>query len=152
MNIHVFQFVMPLSKQEEFFVPEFCEEQVSIATTEFSTQAPSETNKSYLTGFDETGSVSGAGSVHEDSNLDISASGIRHTPDRRVKEDFGGDDQISLESESEGFTTEEDEQVDRVFIKPTKPAPRRKQLSQKRISGSNSDFIKDNEIVDRYVL
>ena len=151
MKIHVFQFVMPLSKQEEFFVPEFCEEQVSIATTEFSTQAPSETNKSYLTGLDETGSVSGAGSVHEDSNLDVSASGIRHTPDRRVKEDFGGDDQISLESESEGFTTEEDEQVDRVFIKPTKPAPRRKQLSQKRKSGSNSDFIKDNEIVDRYI-
>ena len=27
---------MPLSKQEEYFVPEFCEEQVSIATTEFS--------------------------------------------------------------------------------------------------------------------
>ena len=27
---------MPLSKQEEFFVPEFCDEQVSIATTEFS--------------------------------------------------------------------------------------------------------------------
>ena len=30
------KFIMPLSKQEEFFVPEFCEEQVSIATTEFS--------------------------------------------------------------------------------------------------------------------
>ena len=30
------EFVMPLSKQEEFFVPEFCEEQESIATTEFS--------------------------------------------------------------------------------------------------------------------
>ena len=30
------KFMMPLSKQEDFFVPEFCEEQVSIATTEFS--------------------------------------------------------------------------------------------------------------------
>ena len=30
------EFIMPLSKQEEYFVPEFCEEQVSIATTEFS--------------------------------------------------------------------------------------------------------------------
>lgn len=30
------EFVMPLSKQEEFFVPEFCDEQISIATTEFS--------------------------------------------------------------------------------------------------------------------
>jgi hypothetical protein len=30
------EFMMPLSKQEEFFVPEFSEEQVSIATTEFS--------------------------------------------------------------------------------------------------------------------
>ena len=29
-------FIMPLSKQEDFFVPEFCEEQVSIATTEYS--------------------------------------------------------------------------------------------------------------------
>ena len=27
---------MPLSKQDDFFVPEFCEEQESIATTEFS--------------------------------------------------------------------------------------------------------------------
>ena len=35
---------MPLSKQEEFFVPEFCEEQVSIATTEFSTQPDQESN------------------------------------------------------------------------------------------------------------
>lgn len=30
------EFIMPLSKQEEFFVPEFQEDQVSIATTEFS--------------------------------------------------------------------------------------------------------------------
>merc|ERR1712243_276000 len=30
-------FMMPLSRQEEFFVPEFCEEQISIATTEMST-------------------------------------------------------------------------------------------------------------------
>lgn len=30
------EFIMPLSKQEDFFVPEFCDEQVSIATTEFS--------------------------------------------------------------------------------------------------------------------
>ena len=35
---------MPLSKQEEFFVPEFCEEQVSIATTEFSTHPDQESN------------------------------------------------------------------------------------------------------------
>ena len=140
---------MPLSKQEEFFVPEFCEEQVSIATTEFSTQAPSETNKSFLTGLDETGSVSGTGSIHEDSNLDVSSPIIRRTPDRRVKEDFGGEDQISLESESEGFTTEDDEQVDGVFIKPTKPAPRRKRCSQKREIDDNSEFIKDNEIFDR---
>ena len=38
------EFVMPLSKQEEFFVPEFCEEQVSIATTEFSTHPDQESN------------------------------------------------------------------------------------------------------------
>ena len=30
------KFMMPLSKQEDFYVPEFCEETVSIATTEFS--------------------------------------------------------------------------------------------------------------------
>jgi len=38
------EFIMPLSKQEEFFVPEFCEEQVSIATTEFSTHPDQESN------------------------------------------------------------------------------------------------------------
>ena len=87
-------------------------------------------NKSCFTGIDDTGSINDSGSIHNDSHLDISSTNPRHTPDRRVKEDFG-DDQISLESESEGFTTEEDEQIDRVFIKPTKPAPRRKRLSQK---------------------
>ena len=30
------EFIMPLSKQDEFFVPEFQDDQVSIATTEFS--------------------------------------------------------------------------------------------------------------------
>ena len=139
---------MPLSKQEEFFVPEFCEEQVSIATTEFSTHAPSETNKSYLAGIDDTGSVSGTGSIHEDSHLDISSSDIQQTSDRRVKEDFGGDDQISLESESEDLTAEEDEEPDRVFIKPTRPAPRRKCSSQKRVIGNNGEPIKEYVYVD----
>ena len=43
------EFIMPLSKQEEYFVPEFCEEQVSIATTEFSNhpdQEPEDDQKS----------------------------------------------------------------------------------------------------------
>jgi len=121
---------MPLSKQEEFFVPEFSEEQVSIATTEFSTHAPSDANKSWAAGMDETGSVSGAGSIHGDSQLNFSStSDMRHTPDKRVKEDFGG------ESESEDITTEEEEgdEQDQVFVKPTKPAPRKK-LATKRIS------------------
>lgn len=34
--------MMPLSKQEEFFVPEFSEEEVSIATTEMSTNSKRE--------------------------------------------------------------------------------------------------------------
>ncbi len=33
------QFMMPLSRQEEWFVPEFSEEEVSIATTEMSTDS-----------------------------------------------------------------------------------------------------------------
>ena len=139
---------MPLSKQEEFFVPEFCEEQVSIATTEFSTHAPSEMNKSCFTGIDDTGSINDSGSIHNDSYLDISSTNPRHTPDRRVKEDFG-DDQISLESESEGFTTEEDEQIDRVFVKPTKPAPRRKRLSQKPENDDIRENNKDNEVCEQ---
>ena len=116
---------MPLSTQEEFFVPEFSEEQVSIATTEFSTHAPSEANKSWAAGMDDTGSVSGAGSIHGDSQLNFSStSDMRHTPDKRVKEDFGG------ESESEDITTEEEEESDQVFVKPTKPAPRKKHATK----------------------
>ena len=62
---------------------------------------------------------------------------------------YFGDDQISLESESEGFTTEEDEQIDRVFIKPTKPAPRRKRLSQKPENDDIRENNKDNEVCEQ---
>ena len=138
--------MMPLSKQEEFFVPEFSEEQISIATTEFSTHAPSEANKSYLNGMDETGSVSGMGSFHDDGKHNIdSFNGVRNTPDKRIKEDFEGEDQSYHESESEDVTTEEDEEPDSIFVKPTKPAPRKKIVS-KTISEINSESQKINEL------
>ena len=137
---------MPLSKQEDFFVPEFSEEQVSIATTEFSTHAPSEANRSYATGMDDTASVSGAGSVRGDSQPNLnSVSDIRHTPDKRVKEDFG-DDQAFFESESEDITTEEDEEHEPVFVKPTKPAPRKKINATVTSTVNETDSIKLSEI------
>lgn len=142
----LFKFVMPLSRQEEFFVPEFSEEQVSIATTEFS-HAPSEANRSYVTGIDDTASLSGAGSVRGDSQPNLnSVSDIRHTPDKRVKEDFGGDDQAFFESESEDITTEEDEEQEPVFVKPTKPAPRKKLNAKVTSTTADTDYIRPPEI------
>ena len=138
---------MPLSRQEEFFVPEFSEEQVSIATTEFSTHAPSEANRSYVTGMDDTASVSEAGSVRGDSHPNLnSVSDIRHTPDKRVREDFGGEDQVFFESESEDVTTEEDEDQEPVFVKPTKPAPRKKINAKVTSSITDTYSINPSEI------
>merc|ERR1712150_333249 len=70
---------------------------------------------------------------------------VRNTPDKRIKEDFEGEDQSYHESESEDVTTEEDEEPDSVFVKPTKPAPRKKIVS-KTISEINSESHKINEL------
>ena len=135
---------MPLSKQEDFFVPEFSEEQVSIATTEFSTHAASDVNRSYITGMDDTVSPGEAGSTREDSNAHVtSVSDIRLTPDKRIQEDFGGEDHTNFESESD-ITTEEDEEQDTIFIKPTKPAPRKKLNS--KITGVTNRKVSTNPI------
>jgi len=74
-------FMMPLSRQEEFFVSEFSEEQVSIATTEMSTTLPDQS------------------SLLDDDLLRTSS----RNSDRKSCE-----------------------VVDKVFVKPTKPAPKKK--------------------------
>ena len=136
------QFVMPLSKQEEFFVPEFSEDQVSIATTEFSTVAPSEANKSYYTGMDDNASASGADSIHDESHTNLSSvSDNYNTQDRRVQEDFGCDDSTLLESDIDDVQMEKELQ-DPVFIKPTKPAPRKKMAPK---TDEDSTSQKSNE-------
>ena len=136
------QFVMPLSKQEEFFVPEFSEDQVSIATTEFSTVAPSEANKSYYTGMDDNASASGADSIHDESHTNLSSvSDNYNAQDRRVQEDFGCDDSTLIESDIDDVQTEKELQ-DPVFIKPTKPAPRKKMAPK---TDEDSTALKSNE-------
>ena len=89
---NVMHFFMPLSRQEEFFVPEFSEEQVSIATTE----------------------VSNADHAAVDSVLRTSSrNSTRKSEDRRVSED---PDDVDHNPEESG---------DSVFVKPTKPAPKK---------------------------
>ena len=136
---------MPLSKQEEFFVPEFSEEQVSIATTEFSTQAPSEINRSFALIGDDTASVSGAGSIRGDSLP--KTTNVSQIKNKRVTDDFGGDDEPSFtESESEDMSfegavkPEEEENQESVFIKPTKPALKKKAGGTAATAPSNTEL------------
>ena len=134
-------------------MPEFSEEQVSIATTEFSTHAASEVNRSYMAGLDDTASVSGAGSIREDSPVSSSmAVAHGHASDKRLK-DFAGEDQSIFESESddisiEGAVTTEEDEKELVFVKPTKPAPRKKIVTSKIEADISADITSAKETTD----
>lgn len=94
-------FMMPLSRQEEFFVSEFCEEQVSIATTEMSTTVPDHSNL-----------------------LDEELGGGR-TSSRNS-------DRNRSEEKPSGGAGDTD-----IFVKPTKPAPKKARKATKVSSTTN---------------
>jgi len=83
-------FMMPLSRQEEFFVTEFSEEQVSIATTEMSTTVPDHSNLLD----EELGRTSSRNSDR-----------INRSEEKPSSSGGGGDTDV--------------------FVKPTKPAPKK---------------------------
>lgn len=111
-----FQLVLPLSKQDEFFVPEFCEEQVSIATTEMSTR---------------TEAGGGPARFRRSCSSKSSSVAAKDFPDRwpvgdSVKEDNndggGGSSHDHQYCGDHGHDTQSDEVV---FVKPSGPAPRK---------------------------
>lgn len=89
------QFMMPLSRQEEFFVPEFSEEEVSIATTEFSNHP----------------------------------------------------DHASVDEDVANSHTEQQQEEEAVFVKPTKPPAKKSDLPKSK--SKSPKFLKQDDLSEK---
>lgn len=114
---------MPLSRQEEFFVQEFSEEQVSIATTEFSnhpadvsTDDPTNQRMSSRNSKRESEEAAAARQPPPSTAAgSAAAAAASHSTDHELQD---------LEQPHD-----EDEVV---FVKPTKPAPKKANKTHKK--------------------
>jgi len=109
-------FMMPLSRQEEFFVPEFSEEQVSIATTEMSTREHPD-HSALSDSLNETDSV----------RTSSRTSNHRKSEDRNISECATTTAQPLSNNALPAATAAANMSFDEsdIFVKPTKPAPKR---------------------------
>jgi len=112
-------FMMPLSRQEEFFVPEFCEEQISIATTEMSTA-----------GVDHSALV----------DEDVLRTSSRNSNYRKSEEK--NPDKVGESGDSNANSCLNYSNDDLLFVKPTKPAPKK----AKKLQAPLAQVIAQQEI------
>jgi hypothetical protein len=108
---------MPLSKQEEFFVPEFSEDAVSIATTERSS-------------FSTRGHTASASSRVANMN-DV------EEPEESSETEVGATDSHSRTRRSERRAKRSEEED--VFVKPSEPAARATRSSARRSKKGSED-------------
>lgn len=112
--------MMPLSRQEEFFVPEFCEEQVSVATTEVSNHP----DQSAIDDLQRTSSRNS--SSHRQSPEDPAGGQLRRSTSSKPPSTSNDSEDEAAAVSPSGPGGDEVK-----FVKPTKPAPKRKVLNVK---------------------
>merc|ERR1712142_770654 len=138
---------MPLSRQEEFFVQEFSEEQVSIATTTEFSNHPADVSTDDLSNQRRTSSRNSKRESEE-------AAAVRQPPSTAAGSSAAAAASHSTDHEFQDLEQPHDED-EVVFVKPTKPAPKKANKTHKKqresiaeesdseLSSSFEDLVKE---------